>query len=250
MKLIIFISKEDDFYGSAKRIQDISKIDSEIVFIENFVNQKGWQNINTTDIIYFLCNGYKVNYVLNEIIKTTPNCKIINKEYLIKNEPKSNVQKKINELGVITPRVLSIKDIDNIKFPIFCKQNIHTGIVFKAYTKKTITDFFEKFDLNDFYLEEAVSSDLKKYKEFKVYYANAHVYPKDNEPMFNDEIKNICLIISEALYNLEAFSVDFIANDDGLYVIDVNVASGFYMSTDARKEFVKNYVNKYVNKER
>ena len=152
-----------------------------------------------------------------------PNCKIINKEYLLKNESKS---------------------IDNIKFPIFCKQNTHTGIVFKAYTKRTITDFFQKFNIDDFYLEEAVTSDLEKHIEFKAYFANGKTYPKDDENNFDKQIDQICTKIASSLYNLDAFSVDFIKNNNGLYVIDVNVASGFYMSTGARKEFVKKYVNK------
>lgn len=244
MKLIVFISNEDDFYGSAKKIKDLSNIESEIIYIEDFINEQGWKKITNTDIIYFLCNGEKVNFVFKNIIKVNPNCKIINKEYLSRNDSKSIVQQKINEIGVPTPKLLNYDDISNIKFPIFCKQNTHTGIVFKAYTKRTITDFFQKFNVNEFYLEEAVTSDLEKHIEFKAYFANGKTYPKDNENRFDKQIDEICLKIAQALYNLEAFSVDFIQNDNGLYVIDVNIASGFYMSTGARKEFVKKYVNK------
>lgn len=244
MRLLIFISNEDDFYGSAKKIQDLCKIDSKIIYVEDFIKEKGWNKIKDSDIIYFLCNGEKVNYTIKNIMNINKKCEIINKEYLLKNDSKSSVQQKIYESGVPTPKVLDINDINNIKFPIFCKQNTHTGIVFKAYTKRTITDFFQKFDLNDFYLEEAVISNLKKYNEFKAYFANGEVYPKDNEKDFNNYIKDICIKISNALYDLEAFSVDFIENDNGIYVIDVNIASGFYMSTGARKEFVKKYVNK------
>ncbi len=244
MKLIVFISNEDDFYGSAKKIKDLCDIDSEIIYIENFIEERGWEGITNSDIIYFLCNGEKVNFVFKNILKVNPNCKIINKEYLLKNESKSIVQQKINEIGVPTPKLLSYGDIDNIKFPIFCKQNTHTGIVFKAYTKRTITDFFQKFNIDDFYLEEAVTSDLEKHIEFKAYFANGKTYPKDDENNFDKQIDQICTKIASSLYNLDAFSVDFIKNNNGLYVIDVNVASGFYMSTGARKEFVKKYVNK------
>ena len=243
MKLIVFISNEDDFYGSAKKIKDLCNIECEIIYIEDFINENGWNKITNTDIIYFLCNGEKVNFVFKNIIKVNTNCKMINREYLTKNDSKAIVQQKINEIGVPTPKLLNYGDINNIKFPIFCKQNTHTGIVFKAYTKRTITDFFQKFDINDFYLEEAVTSDLEKHIEFKAYFANGKIYPKDNENNFDKQIENICIKIAQALHNLEAFSVDFIQNDNGLYVIDVNIASGFYMSTGARKEFVKKYVN-------
>lgn len=243
MKFIVFISNEDDFYGSAKKLKDICNLECEIIYIENFIEEKGWNKITDEDIIYFLCNGKKVNYALNNIVRTNDKCKIINKEYLLNNENKAIVQQKINKIGVPTPKLLKLDDIDNIKFPIFCKQNTHTGIVFKAYTKRTITDFFQKFNINDFYLEESVISDLEKYTEFKAYFANGKIYPKDNENAFSKEIEDICIKIAQALYNLETFSVDFIQNDKGLYVIDVNIASGFYMSTGARKEFIKKYVN-------
>lgn len=244
MKLLIFISKEDDFYGSAKKIQDICKIDSDIIYIEDFIDNEGWNKIVDGDIIYFLCNGEKVNYAFNKILNTDKKCEIINKEYLLKNDGKLLVQQKICDNGVPTPRIINFTDIDITRFPIFCKQNSHTGIVFKAYTKRTIKDFFQKFDLNDFYLEEAVTSDLEKHNEFKAYFANGKVYPKDEESDFSNHIKDICIKISDTLYGLQAFSVDFIENNNGLYVIDVNVASGFYMSTGAREEFVKRYVNK------
>lgn len=244
MKLIVFISNEDDFYGSAKKIEDLCNIECEIIYIEDFINEKGWEKITNTDIVYFLCNGGKVNFTFKNIIKVNDKCKIINKEYLLNNESKAIVQKKINEVGVPTPKLLNFDDIINIKFPIFCKQNTHTGIVFKAYTKRTITDFFRKFNINDFYLEEAVTSDLENHIEFKTYFVNGKTYPKDNESNFSEEIEDICKKIAQALYGLETFSVDFIQNDKGLYVIDVNIASGFYMSTGARKEFVKKYVNK------
>lgn len=244
MKLIVFISNEDNFYGSAKKIKDLCDIDCEIIYIESFIEEKGWEKITNSDIVYFLCNGEKVNFVFKNIIKVNSNCKIINKEYLLKNDSKAIVQQKINKIGVPTPKLLSYDNIDTIKFPIFCKQNTHTGIVFKAYTKRTITDFFQKFNVNNFYLEEDVTSDLESHIEFKAYFANGKTYPKDTENNFDKQIDNICIKIAHALYNLESFSVDFIQNNNGLYVIDVNIASGFYMSTGARKEFVKKYVNK------
>ena len=164
-------------------------------------------------------------------------------KYLLKNDLKSVVQKKMNDVGISVPMIFDNTKIDEIKFPIFCKQNTHAGIVFKAYTKKTIIDFFNRFNKNDFYLEEAVTSDLESHKEFKVYFANEKVFPKDNSEKISNRIKKICLLISKTLYDLDTFSVDFIENSKGLYLIDINVASGFYLSTGARKEFVRKYVN-------
>ena len=68
MKLIVFISNEDDFYGSAKKIKDLCDIDSEIIYIENFIEERGWEGITNSDIIYFLCNGEKVNFVFKNIL--------------------------------------------------------------------------------------------------------------------------------------------------------------------------------------
>ena len=94
MKLIVFISNEDDFYGSAKKIKDICKIECEIIYIEDFIEEKGWKKITNTDIIYFLCNGEKVNYVFKNIINVNDKCNVINKEYLLNNESKVIVQQK------------------------------------------------------------------------------------------------------------------------------------------------------------
>ena len=57
--LKIFLSRKDDFYGSAIKVKQQIKINLEILYIEDFIKNLN-DNVNTiysSDIIYFLCNG-------------------------------------------------------------------------------------------------------------------------------------------------------------------------------------------------
>ena len=116
--------------------------------------------------------------------------------------------------------------------PIFCKQNIHAGMVLKIYTVNTINKFFEKFARDDFYLEEAIKSNV----ESKFYFVKGNIYAKDNIEIPYC-VKNICIKISVAL-NLDVFSVDMMQKNEEYIVFDVNPSAGFYMLDEARNKLI------------
>ena len=134
------------------------------------------------------------------------------------------------------PKIIDKNSIKRINHPTFCKENRHGGIVLKTYTSSTISRFFEKFNKDDFYIEESIIAQ----EELKLYFVRDSMYSKGN---INDILKTICIKVSKLL-QLEIFSIDIIKDfEDNYYVIDVNPSAGFYMLDYARKELINNIDN-------
>ena len=97
-------------------------------------------------------------------------------------------KKKLIDNNIKTPQIFeNFEVVDKTKLPIFCKQNIHAGMVFKIYTVNTINKFFEKFDSDEFYLEEAIESNV----ESKFYFVKGNIYAKNNIEILNCVKKNM-----------------------------------------------------------
>jgi D-alanine-D-alanine ligase-like ATP-grasp enzyme len=158
----------------------------------------------------------------------------------MQNYKKLEIQNILNKNQINTPHQISYSDLQEDKhFPLFCKENKHGGIVFQIYKKSALNNFFDKFDKNDFYLEQSILDKDSIPKEFKVYYVNGNVYSQDEVfNLINDKIKEVCIKIAESLNNLETFSVDIMQTSKEYYVVDVNPASGFFLSSGARKAFL------------
>ena len=105
-------------------------------------------------------------------------------------------------------------------------------MIFKAYTRNTIINFFKKFNKKDFYIEEAIEGEC----EIKYYYVKENVYAK-NGIIIKDNIKKECTKISKIL-GLEVFSLDVIEKNKSNVIIDVNPAAGFYLLDDARNKLI------------
>ena len=95
-----------------------------------------------------------------------------------------------------------------------------------------INKFFEKFASDEFYLEEAIESNV----ESKFYFVKGNIYAKNNIEILNC-VKNTCIRISSVL-KLDVFSVDMIQRNDDYVVLDVNPSAGFYMLDEARNKLV------------
>jgi hypothetical protein len=231
-RVLILLSKNEDFLGSAVKIKDgLDYSNTEILYIEDICNNP---NISKDDIIYFLCNGECISKLINKIKNT--GCTIINANYFEKNYSKLTVQSLVGEGGVLVPKFIDYAEIENVKFPVFCKENKHAGIVFKAFNILTIKNFFSKFNSSDFYLEESLN-DIGTY-EMKIYYVDGEIAGKDGEVIINDSnILKICNNISKIL-ELSVFSADFIKKDSNYYLIDLNPAAGFYFSTISRNNLI------------
>lgn len=235
-KCIIFLSKEESYLGSAIKIKEQSNFYTEIIYIEDYImNKKKIEN----SIIYFLCNSDLVKEIVN--IKEIKNCYIFNKKFFEKNYTKLGIQNILQSNYIEVPIIIDKNNINKINCPTFCKEDRHGGIVLKTYTSSTISRFFEKFNKDDFYLEESIVAQ----EELKLYFVRDSIYSKGN---INDILKTICIKVSKLL-QLEIFSIDIIKDfEDNYYVIDVNPSAGFYMLDYARKELINN-IDSIMNKE-
>lgn len=242
----IFISRQDNFFDAALKMKEISKIKTEIIYIEDFVNHNLYNEVNDKDMVYFLCNGEKVVKVLEKI--SNSKCFVFNSKFLLSKTKKSQTQKMAFESGLNVPNIIKLSEITDKNLPIFCKEDSHTGLVFQAYTMNTINKFFERFEKDQFYLEEAIINK-NSFEEIKAYYANGQTYLKDNEKLTDEKICDICEIISKKLYSIELFSVDLMKRESDYYVIDINTAPGFYSSTKARVHFINSMINIYEENE-
>ena len=218
-KCIIFLSKKEEYLGSAKKIQDNINIKTDIIYIEDFMKVKNKVNLLENSIIYFLCNSNLIKKLVTILSKT--NCYIFNKGFFENNYSKLKIQKILIENKLNVPKIF-YNDRD-IKYPVFCKENKHGGIIFKAYTSKTIKEFFKRFNKRNFYIEENIDAQ----QEEKYYFIK-----------ISKVIESYCDKISEIL-NLEIFSLDIINNNNSYIIIDVNSSAGFYLSDDARNSLIK-----------
>ena len=82
-KLKIFISHAEISFNSAKKIKDESSIETEIIYIEDFIKENKIDTIEDSDIIHFSCNSKLVYEILDKI--KDKSCFIFNKEFLLKN---------------------------------------------------------------------------------------------------------------------------------------------------------------------
>lgn len=242
--LIIFLSKNEDFIGSAKKISKEAPINTQIIYIEDFIAHKSLYDIDKTDIVYFLTNEKLILKIID--LLENINCHIYNKEFLKKGYNKEEVQKILKDNKINVPDILLIDDIKNESFPLFCKQKKHTGITFQTYNKFTLTRFFEKFNQKDFYLEQTVIDKNEIPIEDKIYYVKGSVYLKDGRQLQDKELIKITQQISIILDNIELYSADFIKVSGNYYIIDINPASGFYLSKKSRQKLFENINSKVL----
>lgn len=238
------MSIKNIFTGQVKKIQQESKIDTLVIYIEEFIENYQNYKITENDVVYFLCcNSMLVPNVIN--ILEDYNCKIINKDYLKCNYRKFDIQKILYENEISVPNMTYETNIEKINFPIFCKENRHEGIIFQAYNKITLEKFFEKFNILDYYFEEVIEKSLVGWNEIKIYFVDGKVFSKDDTVELTEEIKELCNKIESSFDGLEVFSVDIIQTvNKKNYVIDLNSAAGFYLSDDGRKYFLQKIFEK------
>ncbi len=239
-KLKIFISRNNVYNGQVERLTIVSQLQTDVVYIEDFISGQASNMIDKNDIIYFLCCNCLLMPKAIEILVLLQ-CTIVNKEYLLHGYRKEEIQEVLSNNGITVPATFSASSLDNLTFPLFCKEKKHEGIIFQVYNKRALIRFFEKFDKNDFYLEQAIFTNKTDLKELKVYYIYGKVFINDN--VCDSIIKEICTNIAHILNDLEVFSVDIIPTIDGdYYVIDVNCAAGFSLSNRARSYFLDSLI--------
>lgn len=170
-KLKIFISHNENSLGAACKIKNELLNPCEIIYIEDFVRYNKYKKINENDIIYFSCNS-KLIYDVMEKIKNV-NCYIFNKSFFLNRYSKLELQLCLKRFGISIPKIY--RNIDELKFPVFCKENSHQRIIFQTFNLITLKKFFTKFNINDFYFEESLFENNNYILENKYYYANGKI---------------------------------------------------------------------------
>lgn len=240
-RLIIFVSKYENSLDGAKKIKNEADFNVEILEIEEFCNNNKYSLISESDIIFFLCASHFINQVVTNL--NEKGCRIINKKYFLSNFTKKEIQVILEKNNINVPKIYTENIIVNKIFPIFLKENKHTGITLELYNENTQNRIFEKFDSENFYLEEPVKIEYPK--EIKIYCVNNKLYYKNNQELNNEKINSICKKIVKIFDTIEVCSIDFIYNYDEVYLIDFNPSSGFYSTDRGRKGFI-DYCNKII----
>lgn len=244
-RFYIFASVKNIYTGQVKKLKDESKVDTHVVYIEDFVENSLKYHFKKEDIIYFLCCNSELVYDAIKLLRTSESF-IINERYLECDYKKYDIQNLLDNNDVPVPKVNCENNIENLNFPIFCKENRHEGIIFQSYNKITLKKFFEKFDISNFYFEDVIVGNGTIGQEEKYYYVDGKIFGKVGNIQINENVKSICKNISKALNNLEVFSVDIIqTKDNENYVIDVNPSAGFYLSNEGRKYFLDKVYNNF-----
>lgn len=232
-KLKIFISHAEISFNSAKKIKDESLIETEIIYIEDFIKENKIDTIEDSDIIHFSCNSKLVYEILDKI--KDKSCFIFNKEFLLKKYSKLDLQNEIMKIGIRVPKIY--KEINKIKYPVFCKENHHAGLILQVHSPGTLQRILERFSDIDFYLEENVAKEYKNVTEEKYYYSNGVLHSKTGV-VHNPNILKISNLIKEN-FNVDIYSIDVIKNDSDTILIDFNLAVGFFLTESGRKDFIK-----------
>lgn len=244
-KFYIFASIKNIYTGQIKKIKAESAIETQIVYIEDFVEESEKYHITPEDVVYFLCCNSELIVDAINILKSC-GCYIINEVYLEKNYKKYDIQNLLANNNVLVPEINCENSIENIDLPIFCKENCHEGIIFQAYNKISLKKFFEKFNIEDFYFEKVIVGNGNIGEEEKYYYVDGETFGKSDTKVATEEVKKICNDISKSLSNLEVFSVDIIqTKENNNFVIDVNPSAGFYLSDNGRKYFLDKVCNRF-----
>ncbi|MBQ8299618.1 MAG: hypothetical protein IJX99_07210 [Clostridia bacterium] len=242
--LYIFTSVNNIYTGQVAKIVKESKIDTKVINIEDLVENANKYKFEKEDVAYFLCCNSLLIKDAIEILNQY-GCTIINYDYLKCDYKKLDIQKLLQENDVLIPEICQTNNLDNLTFPLFCKENKHEGIIFQVYNKITLEKFFERFDIENFYFEEVIIANDSVGEEIKLYFVNGEIFGKKDSIIIDDALKTMCLNVSKALNDLEVFSVDIIkTKENKSYVIDVNPSAGFYLSDQGRACFLNQIYNK------
>lgn len=203
-KLVIITSKSNKYEGQ------IDKIINEASFIVNKIYIEDNYDC-PNDIIYSFIN-------LNKITNS-----VINYNFYLNYKDKKEVQILLST-KINTPKILN-----KVHTKAYLKENKHEGEV------KLISNDYN-INLTSYYLEEVISGQENKY-----YYVFDSLFDNASK-IIDKDLVYIANVIANTL-SLDVFSFDVIKKDDINYVIDVNVAPGFYKSDIARSYFI-NYIER------
>lgn len=247
---IIVYSKKEGFEDGVKKLRDDSfqfgKI-CKIVETKDLFYLMSKRYFETTQhCIYFLSSDYRIPQFIKLIKKK--NQFVINEAFLTRDILTSKFEslKRARRVGVCTPKHILLpfskhNVVDNFMMPAFIKSKNPRGLVTYVNDKESLNSNLESLsEKKNYYLEENVK--CKDNFELKIYYINGVTYAQktyDTEANIPNWFRNVLDKISKCT-GLNVFSADFFVNwaEKKYYCFDVNLASSFYKSDDARAMFI------------
>lgn len=239
----LFISNKENFREAANLILlgcEQFNLKVEIIVIEEFISES-IRSFISSDLIFFLTNDQRIGELAKAISKT--GAQVINNNYLIRNRLKSYAQNQVGLAGVCVPKTFTINSnsslkniIKNIDFPFYLKCEQHVHNIFRIENIKMFNISIKEIDwLLGWYVEENIETPDAQFEKY--YFINSKVFSRNNKEVRHN-IRGILEKIADTLH-LQIFSIDFIIDKNNYYIIDINPASAFFHSQDARTAFIQ-----------
>jgi hypothetical protein len=244
MNCILF-SRYEGFEEGAKRIcaeAILQRKSCTVIEIRDLVDSiKRQALVAAGSHIYFLTNDKFIPFY-SEFLKSL-GVEIINERFLSGDASKFILQEKLRLSGIVVPKSLWIPEqsmtdsINTLRFPIFIKSQKQADFV--KYVEG-IDELKKQIKIvpciGELYFEEAVESEAMELKKFYCVKGST-VVDSEGIPEWLDTVFRH---ISQSL-GLQVFSADMFIDwsKKEYYCIDVNPASAFFNSNEARTIFVR-----------
>lgn len=225
------------FYDDIKKVKNIidkikkeSKSRVQEINIYDYLKNPNVIEICSNDVAYFLFNNTLSALLANKLNRYQ--CKVLNKEFFLKKFDKEKVQRLLLKNKINVPKIIDISKITNQK--LICKSKNHTLPVNIFESNEDLNKFMANKNNCEFYAEEFIEKDA----EYKIYYVNGKMFFYENiEPIY-DKLLNKSFEKIGKILKLDIFSADVLFKDGKFFVIDINPATGLFLSKNARRELL------------
>ncbi len=219
------------FDGSIDKAKKFCEDGFEVVFVEDILKNKAKNYLNENNSFYFLTLNKKAQTSRDKLLKS--GAKVLNGGF---NLDKFEIQSKLCQLGLPTPRLLDLNSINKGEFPLFVKGKTHSKFNALIQNKHSLEYLLKHINPKEFYLEERV-----KYISIeKIYFLNGKVFFKDDLDVLKisnikPKVARLAKIIANGL-NLDVFSMEIFVNGNKIWIFDIDDKTGLYLSKEARSE--------------
>lgn len=241
MNYIVF-SENEGFREGAEKIKKEALLHGkpcEIIEIGNIAKDG---TLGQGVLVYFLTNSGSVLEGVRFFKKE--GSEIVNERALLGDVSKFSLQEKLRSHNIHVPRSALIgnrqKLPEELQYPIFVKSQRQASIVICVENKEDLEKQPKEIpNLNEYYFEQAIGEGFLLQKFYYIEGKSLSI-----ESIYKDAVPEwLCLILKEIsqVLDLEVFSADIFIDwaTKNYYCIDINPASSFFMSDDARLEFVR-----------
>lgn len=247
---IIVYSKEEGFEDGVRILSEEALRNNKICKmvetsdITNFISSGYFEDKQTC--VYFLCSDYSIPLLVS-IFKDLKQL-IVNESFLSQDISISKFEaiEKICHIGISTPRHISsmsnkYKSTKGLSLPIYVKSKSPRGLVTCANDLLSLNNILKSLsERRNYYLKENVKHENNM--EIKVYYVRGATYMQSIpgvDVIIPDWFRSVLDRVSEYT-KLDVFSADFFVDfeNEEYYCFDINHASSFYKSEEARSAFI------------